>query len=90
MGYGFKGIQKEITGGITQEDIERLRKKIKVGDRIRVQTLKGADMERMNGRYYGVERRAVVVGKYPHFVMVELPDGTKESVLWVDLVKKTR
>lgn len=81
------GTRKERTGGITQGDIEKVRKRVKIGDKVRIHTFKAADPDCMSSRYYGIERRGVVVGKYPHFAVVEFPGGTQESVLWVDFVK---
>jgi len=82
------GVHKEVIGGITRADIEKVKKKVKIGDRLRVQTLKAADPESMNSRYYGVERRAVVVAKYPNFAVVELSKGVQEAIPWTDLIKR--
>ena len=34
------GIERDKIGGITQKDIHKIRKKVKIGDKIRVKTLK--------------------------------------------------
>lgn len=86
MGYGFHGIQKEQLGGITQADIEKVKKWVKIGNKIRIHTLKAADPDCMSSRYYGIERRGVVVAKYPRFAVVQLPGGATETINWAELV----
>lgn len=81
------GVQREIFGGITQKDIDRLRKKIKIGDKIRVKTSKAVGIGQQNKRCYGAVRRGTVVGKYPCFAVIEFTNGAQESILWIDLLK---
>ena len=66
------GIERDKIGGITQKDIERIRRKVKIGDRIRVKTLKAASIEQLNNRQYGAVRRGTVVKKYPHFSIMKI------------------
>ncbi len=81
------GIERDKIGGITQKDIERIRRKVKIGDRIRVKTLKAASIEQLNNRQYGAVRRGTVVKKYPHFAVIKFMNGVQESILWIDLLK---
>ena len=81
------GIERDKIGGITQKDIERIRRKVKIGDRIRVKTLKAASIEQLNNRQYGTMRRGTVVEKYPHFAVIKFMNGVQESILWIDLLK---
>lgn len=81
------GKRKERIGGLTREDIEQVKKRVKIGDKVRIYTLKVADPDCI-GNHHGIERRGIVVGKYPHFAVVELPGGTRESVLWTDFMRK--
>ena len=78
----------EKTGGITPADIGMIHKKIKVGDKIRVKTLKAASFDQLSNRCYGIVRYGIVVEKYPRFAVVEFPGGVRESVLWIDMIKK--
>lgn len=75
------GVQREIFGGITQKDIDRIRKKVKIGDKIRVKTSKAVGIEQP-------VRRGTVVGKYPCFAVIEFANGMQESILWIDLLKR--
>lgn len=81
------GVGREKIGGITQKDIHKIRKKVKIGDKIRVKTSKAASIEQLNNRCYGAVRRGTVVEKYPCFAVVEFANGIRESVLWIDLLK---
>ncbi|MEY8396161.1 hypothetical protein AALB64_15325 [Lachnospiraceae bacterium 45-P1] len=81
------GVEREKSGGITQKDIHKIRKKVKIGDKIRVKTLKAMSIEQVNSRCYGAVRRGTVVEKYPCFAVVEFANGIQESILWIDLLK---
>lgn len=75
--------------GITQEDIDRVRERIRVGDMIRIRTCKGVSVENCGGGTTGVVRKAVVVDTgNARFCTVRLQSGVTEMVLWSDLVKK--
>lgn len=76
----------ERTGGITQADIDQIRKKVKIGDQIRVRTLKAGDMESVGSRTKAV-RRGTVIAKFPRFAVVEFAGGVQDSVLWIDLIR---
>ena len=41
------GVEREKSGGITQKDIHKIRKKVKIGDKIRVKTLKAMSIEQV-------------------------------------------
>lgn len=77
----------EKVGGITWADVEKISKRIKIGDRIRVKTLKAMSVEQLNNRCYGAVRHGTVVEKYPRFVVIEFDNGVRESILWIDLLK---
>ena len=77
----------ERTGGITQTDIDQIRKKVKIGDQIRVRTLKAGDVETIGSRTESV-RKGTVVAKFPRFAVVEFAGRVQDSVLWVDLLKR--
>lgn len=80
----------DVHGGITLKDIDDIRRKVKIGDRIRINTVKSCSIEQMNRKIYGTVRKGKVVAKYPHFAIVEHPNGVRESVLWVDIIRKRR
>lgn len=79
----------ERTGGITQADIERIRKKVKIGDQIRIRTLKAGNTETIGSRTESV-RKGTVVAKFPRFAVVEFAGGVRDSVLWADLLRERR
>ncbi len=73
-------------GGISKAQIGALRKQIQVGDNLLVVTQK-ADTAEYTGRMEGVSRIARVVDTNSnHFCIVEFPKGTKEAVLWTDIM----
>lgn len=78
--------EHERIGGITQADIEKIRKKVKIGDKIRVWTLKAVDAESVGSRTKAF-RRGTVIAKFPRFAVVEFAGGVQDSVLWIDLIK---
>lgn len=81
-------MEKE-TYGITQEDIDRVRKRTHVGDTVRIRTCKGVSTETCGGGMTGVVRKVTVVDTgNKRFCTVRLPSGVAEMVLWSDLVKK--
>lgn len=78
-----------VNGGITQKDIDRIRKKIKIGTMIKIRTCKASSGENAGGGLTGVYRRAKVVStENKRFCTVMLPSGVLEQVLWQDLVRK--
>ncbi len=76
---------------VTAQEIARIRREIRVGDRIPLQSLKVAEMvsgtEPTNGRRtMGI----VVSTSNRRFCIVELSNGAKECVLWADLATRRR
>lgn len=76
---------------VTAWEIARIRREIRVGDRIPLQSLKIAEMvsgtEPTNGRR---TTGIVVSTSNRRFCIVELSNGAKECVLWADLVTQRR
>ena len=75
----------------TARAIARIRREIRVGDKIPLQSLKIAEMvfgtEPTNGR----KTTGIVVStSNRRFCIVELSNGAKECVLWTDLVAQRR
>ena len=79
------GMINRLGEAIMTADIECVRKKIKVGDKLTVMTKKCGDMEHTTS---SLRRKAVVVDtSHPRFVVVKLlKTGILESFLWSDLV----
>lgn len=75
----------------TARAIARIRREIRVGDKIPLQSLKISDDINGSGTNNGrLTRGTVVSTKNRHFCVVRLPNGVMESVLWSDLVKAKR
>lgn len=76
---------------VTAQEIARIRREIRVGDRIPLQSLKIAEVvsgtEPTNGRR---TTGIVVSTSNRRFCIVELSNGAKECVLWADLVTQRR
>lgn len=76
---------------VTAQEIARIRREIRVGDKIPLQSLKIAEMvfgtEPTNGRR---TTGIVVSTSNRRFCIVELSNGAKECVLWADLVTQRR
>lgn len=76
---------------VTAQEIARIRRETRVGDRIPLQSLKIAEMvsgtEPTNGRR---TTGIVVSTSNRRFCIVELSNGAKECVLWADLVTQRR
>lgn len=86
---GYIDFDKPVGGGITQKDIDRIRKKIKVGSMIKVRTCKASSGDDAGGGLTGVYRNAKVVStESKRFCTVMLPSGVMEQVLWQDFVRK--
>lgn len=74
---------------ITADAVERLRKKIKLGDRVRF--WEPAMYNEVNGGYaHGKYQKASgrVLCKFPHLVLVEKKNGQKTTVTYVELLRK--
>lgn len=76
---------------VTAQEIARIRRETRVGDRIPLQSLKIAEVvsgtEPTNGRR---TTGIVVSTSNRRFCIVELSNGAKECVLWADLVMQRR
>lgn len=76
---------------VTAQEIARIRRETRVGDRIPLQSLKIAEVvsgtEPTNGRR---TTGIVVSTSNRRFCIVELSNGAKECVLWIDLVAQRR
>lgn len=84
-----RGICKECAGGITQTEVQQAAKRLRIGSKLRIRTWKSCDVDSpaiVNGKI----REVVVIGKYPRFVRVQLPNGSEDSVVWDDVVKMMR
>jgi hypothetical protein len=81
----MQAARPDIKQGITQEDVERMRKRVQIGDKIVCRTLKACDMESPSLRT-GVRRVGTVIAKYPYFAVVRLPGGTRETIRWTELL----
>lgn len=87
----FVGKEKPVTGGITREQIEEVRRNTHVGAGIIILTQKSSDPDASKGNLTGVPRMAIVTDvSHRDFCMVRLQSGTLESVLWSDLVLRAR
>lgn len=76
---------------VTAQEIARIRREIRVGDRIPLQSLKVAEMvsgtEPTNGRR---TTGIVVSTSNRRFCIVELSNGARECVLWTELATRRR
>ena len=76
---------------VTAQEIARIRRETRVGDRIPLQSLKIAEVvsgtEPTNGRR---TTGIVVSTSNRRFCIVELSNGAKECILWADLVTQRR
>ena len=76
---------------VTAQEIARIRREIRVGDRIPLQSLKVAEMvsgtEPTNGRR---TTGIVVSTSNQRFCIVELSNGARECVLWTELATRRR
>ena len=89
-GGAFTGKGKPVTGGITRRQLEAVQRRIRVGSKITVRTLKCGGVDSV-GNHTGVLRRATVIdNRHPRFCVVELPGGVREAVLWVELAQRGR
>nr|WP_142412221.1 hypothetical protein [Clostridium sp. Marseille-P7770] len=76
-------------GGIYPPEIERIKKKIKVGDRIPVTTMKGYVNMNPDGTKPGIaHRRGTVIAKHKHLIVLQYPGGLTESFRWAEIVDK--
>ncbi len=75
----------DIKQGITQEELAQIRRRVQIGDKIVCRTLKACDMESPSVRS-GVRRVGTVIAKYPHFAVIRLSGGVRETIGWIELL----
>lgn len=75
-------------GYITQKEIQAAQRYYRIGRTVMVHTYKAQGVEAMG--HTGEEHKAEIVEKYKRFVLVRLPSGVLDSVLWPDLVLQMR
>ena len=78
-------VNEKINEGIRVSELDALRRKVKLGDKIRIRTVK-ASSKNIGGSYDGVLRTGIVVAKYPRLAVLEFSGGTRETVTWLDLL----
>lgn len=76
-------------GGIYPPEIERIKKKLKVGDRIPVTTMKGYVNMNPDSTKPGIaHRRGTVIAKHRHLIVLQYPGGLTESFRWAEIVDR--
>lgn len=78
-------VNEKINEGIRVSELDALRRKVKLGDKIRIRIVK-ASSKNIGGSYDGVLRTGIVVAKYPRLAVLEFSGGTRETVTWLDLL----
>ena len=83
-------LRNRLNEAILTADIEEIRSRFKVGDKITVKTCKFGDLE--YAQSHTIRRRATVIDvSHPRFVQVKLnANGVTEAFLWSDLVMAER
>lgn len=80
-------------GGINPWEVEKVRRTIKIGDRISIVTEKGyvnLEPNPKNTRAGGALRRGTVIAKHKHLVVLRYPGGLTESFRWSELADRVR
>ena len=73
--------------GISSWRIKQARNKARVGNRIRVKSVKTVVLGNENAKLVSVPVLARVISTAnKYFCLVELPGGTRECILWIDMV----
>lgn len=76
-------------GGIYPAEIDRLKNKIKLGDKISVNTEKGYVNINPDSTKPGIaHRRGTVIAKHKHLILLQYPGGLTESFRWAEIVDK--
>lgn len=76
-------------GGIYPVEIQRIRNKIKLGDRISVTTMKGyVDINPDSTKPGIAHRRGTVIAKHKHLIVLEYPGGLTEAFRWAEIADK--
>ena len=77
-------------GGITRDDIKKIRRKTQIGSKLWIKTWKCKNLEGTSNAD-GCRRRATVIDNtHPLFCSVVLRGGVREEILWVELIAKDR
>lgn len=76
-------------GGIYPAEIQRIRNKIKLGDRISVTTMKGYVNINPDSTKPGIaHRRGTVIAKHKHLIVLEYPGELTEAFRWAEIADK--
>lgn len=76
-------------GGIYPAEIDRLKNKIKLGDKISVNTEKGYVNINPDSTKPGIaHRRGTVIAKHKNLVVLEYPGGLTEAFRWAEIADK--
>nr|WP_147355029.1 MULTISPECIES: hypothetical protein [unclassified Clostridium] len=76
-------------GGIYPAEIDRLKNKIKLGDKISVNTEKGYVNINQDSTKPGIaHRRGTVIAKHKNLVVLEYPGGLTEAFRWAEIADK--
>lgn len=76
-------------GGIYPTEIQRIKNKIKLGDKISVNTEKGYVNINPDSTKPGIaHRRGTVIAKYKHLIVLEYPGGLTEAFRWAEIADK--
>ena len=76
-------------GGIYPAEIQRIRNKIKLGDKISVNTEKGyVNINPDSTKPGNTHRRGTVIAKHKHLVVLEYPGGLTEAFRWAEMADK--
>lgn len=76
-------------GGIYPAEIDRLKNKIKLGDKISVNTEKGYVNINQDSTKPGIaQRQGTVIAKHKHLVVLEYPGGLTEAFRWAEIADK--
>lgn len=85
---GIKGYRL-LYQAFTQKDIDRVRNRTKVGDKLYCSTYKSNPDSKIRTDC-GQIRKGKVIHKSKWFAVIELPGGIRDSVLWVELLANER
>ena len=76
-------------GGIYPAEIDRLKNKIKLGDKISVNTEKGYVNINQDSTKPGIaQRRGTVIAKHKHLIVLGYPGGLTEAFRWAEIADK--
>ena len=77
--------EEKIGEGISIIELDAVRKRVKLGDKIRIRMVK-ANSDNISASRDGVVKIGTVIAKYPYFALLEFPGGIRETVKWLDLL----